>query len=111
MGCLDEVGLWACLWGIALIMLVDAEWVSPLWEAPFPRFGTLYMSRESELISRRTHISFLLLIVDMTASFFKLLPSWLPAMMDGNLELWAKMYPLSPKLPLDRAFCQWQRWQ
>lgn len=37
---LDQVGLWASPWGIALIILIAMETPSPLKVAPFPRFGS-----------------------------------------------------------------------
>lgn len=36
-GCLHWVGLWACLWGVVLIRLIDAGGHSPAWVAAFPR--------------------------------------------------------------------------
>jgi hypothetical protein len=32
----DLIGLWACLWGIVLIVLIDYGRPSPLWVALFP---------------------------------------------------------------------------
>lgn len=37
--CLDQVDLWACLWGLVLT-LNDVEKLSPLWVAPLPGFGS-----------------------------------------------------------------------
>lgn len=40
-GCLHWAGLWACLWVIILVKLVDMGRPNPLWVAPFPRQGCM----------------------------------------------------------------------
>lgn len=47
--CLDQVGLWICLWGIVTI---DKERPGPLWAAPFSGLGSWNVLSDRDLIPR-----------------------------------------------------------
>lgn len=38
-GCLDQVGLWACLWVLGMILLINTKELRPLWVTQFLKFS------------------------------------------------------------------------
>lgn len=68
---LDQLGLWASPWGIALIILIAMETPSPLQVAPFPKFGSQIVPGVEGKLNTRSQIRFffsLLLTVAVTVS-------------------------------------------
>lgn len=87
--CLDQVILWACQWGVILMMLIELETHTHYDQHQYPQLFQLFKSKKREP-STSIH-AFSLLTVSLW-SCFRFLTLWF---LDCNLKLWAKII-LSP---------------
>jgi hypothetical protein len=100
--CLDQVSLWACLWGCFLNWVNCRRKTQPTVGSSIPWVWVLDWTGLFGLSTKHVFIFSAPEHGYEAANHFKLHLLWLPTMMDSNPELWAQNKPFLPYV----AFCQ-----